>query len=389
MVQVLLETRGNETLRQRWGINSLFAQRVSELPQLPTDQRIAWTKELLKAAGRSGSELGLEFIAQHLRSAPTEITNAAIIAAGESQNTRWLLPLIGYLSEAEIRPYAVSALVQYGPALLGHLTHYVNEQIIAPSDLRQLPLVMERTRSTRSVQFLFGLMKGPYANDLELRLNILRSLNSLKRDAPQLPIPRGELLRQINLEAKAYGIVIRNLNTQLKFKGRGTDEVKKAREGLLTLLKKRKDGNLKRLFRLLGLRYPAIDIIPIHRGLVANTDQENNSAVEFLDTLLEPSLKSLLVPLVEAGLSKPEDHSLKTKKESYWQRLSDVQYEDFRAIMGGRDVRQKMAVLYLLGYLGEERYLRMLGQYRNHKDKRIRDLATKAISLIRGKTTKV
>lgn len=387
LVQILLVTRGNETLRQRWGINSLFTQRVSDLPSLPPDQRTAWTKKLLKAAGRSGSELGFEFLAQHLRSAPPEILKAAIVAAGESQDNRWLLPLVGYLSNAEVRPYAISALVQYGANLSSLLSRYVKDHVIASEDMRQLPSVMEKVPSVRSIAFLFSLMKGPYANDLELRLNILRSLNSLKRDAPQLLIPKGELLRQIKLEAKAYGIVVQNLNTQLQLKDRGNDQVKRGREGLLTLLQKRKDGNLNRLFRLLGLRYPANDIIPIYRGLVASTEQENNSAVEFLDTLLEPSLKSLLIPLVEAGFSKPGKYPAKAKEEKHWKRLSDIQYGDFRVIMGGRDVRQKMAVLYLIGYLADDRYLRMLGQYRNHKDKRIRDLATKAIGLIKEEAT--
>ncbi|MEM9259585.1 MAG: hypothetical protein AAGA62_08050, partial [Bacteroidota bacterium] len=226
----------------------------------------------------------------------------------------------------------------------------------------------------------------PYANDLELRLNILRSLNSLKRDAPQLPVPRGELLRQIKVEAKAYAIVVRNLNTQQQLKDKGNEQIYQAREGLLTLLRKRKDGNLNRLFRLLGLRYAPSDIIPIYRGLVAETERENNSAVEFLDTLLEPNLKALLIPLLEAGLSKPKGLLSRVGETHHWQRLGDVQYEDFRAIMGGRDIRQKMAVLYLIGWLADEQYLRMLGQYRNHKDKRIRDLVMKAINQIRKET---
>ncbi|MEL7161927.1 MAG: HEAT repeat domain-containing protein, partial [Bacteroidota bacterium] len=371
LVQLLQETRGNPTLRERWGLNAFFAAKVRELGELAPAATEEWTIKLLAAAGRSGTELGNEFIARHLRAAPAKVVHAAIVAAGESREGRWIFPLIDFLSEPEMRPYAASVLVEYGAKLLRVLPRYLKENSVDVEDWRRMPKVLERIPSMRTVDFLFALLKSRFTNDLELRLEILKALNALRRDDPDLSLPRKTIVRQIKVEARAYDVVIRNLHTQTQLIDVGNENELAARKGLITLLRKRRDGNLNRLLRLLGLRYPPADIIPIYRGLISRNERERNSALEFLDNLLEPQLKVLIVPSLEFGLRSWKERPGKGNPQPFLR----AQAGEFQAILKGRDVRQKMAVLYLMSCGDDPAFSTLAQRFRGDKDKRLRDLA--------------
>jgi AAA family ATP:ADP antiporter len=163
----------------------------------------------------------------------------------------------------------------------------------------------------------------------------------------------------------------------------GTENKKsvgEARTGLLNLLQQRQDGNLDRLFRLLGLRYQPTDIVPIFRGLKATERKEKISALEFLDNLLESDLKRLVVPVIERGvrLANPE----LTGPTPSLEHLTDVQFENFKRILRGRDLRLKLSVIYVIGHLKEHRYLPLLLRQLEASDKRVQDMAKESFDLV-------
>ncbi|RMF67240.1 MAG: hypothetical protein D6743_05190 [Calditrichaeota bacterium] len=68
---------------------------------------------------------------------------------------------------------------------------------------------------------------------------------------------------------------------------------------LTRTLQERLDDHLDRIFRLLGLRYPARDIYNAFAATNSRDRSIRANAVEFLDNILAKELKKVLIPIVE------------------------------------------------------------------------------------------
>ena len=380
LLNLMTESNGNQTLRRRWELDRVFAQRVQALESLPSDVAYKWRLHLLVAAGRSGSSLGNKLIARELRSEDEEVARVAIISAGETLAERWVLPLLDYLSEAKYRKHAATALTQYGPKLLRILPRYLREGVVDLEDLRRLPPVLEGIHSEQTVTLLFSIMERHYPADLELRLECLRALNAIRRDFPRLAMPRKKVLRFIRKESRRYRLVLDTLSHQLAIvKLLGPDSTQ-GRGALVEQLQRRREGNLERLFRLLGLLYAPADIFSIYLGLRTASPEERVSALEFLDTLLDNAMKQTIMPLVE--YEARSQRSAVNPKGLSLEQLYEAQHRHFTVILKGTDQRLKAAVLYLLIHQPDERlelYLHIAAKSPNQKVKR---LARKALGML-------
>ena len=382
LIQLLVETRANPEMRKEWKLKQQFHFRRKELRWISGPTALAWRLKLLKAAGRSGSELGKNFIAEEMESLDLEVAKEAILAAGESLDERYLLRLIDFLSEAPYRPHAKSALVQYELGLVNLLPDYFKKGLIDIVDVRRLPAVLEKIPRQQTVDLLFAMIERHHPEDLEVRLEVLKSLNAMRRDFPLLQMPTKKVFRQILKETKTYQATIDNLQVQRSQRNANAEELQGARNGLLNLLQQRQEGNLDRLFRLLGLRYQPADIVPIFRGLHAANRQEKINALEFLDILLESELKRLVIPVVEQGIRLDEVDERSTLMTA--EELRIAQFRNFQRILRGRDVRLKLSVIYLIGHTGNEQYMPLLRDNLESPDQRVRDMAGRAFDKILG-----
>lgn len=377
LVHLLLETRNNPALRQRWELKKMFRKRVKELPWHAPEERDAWREKLLIAAGRAGGKIGTDFIRRELNGPDPKFRKKAILATGENLDEQWVFPLIDYLSETEYRPFASSVLVQYGDRLLTILPRFLKEDIIDIEDLRRLPGVLEKINSQRVVDLLFAFIERYYPEDLELRLEVLRALNKIQLDFPRIVMPAKRIYRHLLTEVRNCKRCIANMDIQRKLMPVEKGGLREARTGLLNRLTKRQEGNMDRLFRLLGLRYPPADIIPAYRGLRSANHDEKISALEFLDIMLESNLKQLLIPVMEYGIRVSESQA---RPES--DALEDLRKREFthlRRMLGGTDIRLKLASIHLIGYLDEEQYEPLLARCLGARDKRVRDTASKVM----------
>lgn len=386
LVTLINETRHNPLLRKKWGLKKTFTARLEALQNMASEERQNWTIFLLKAAGRAKFKLGDRLIAAQLISDDQVLRRSAILAAGETLDEKWILSLIDQLSEAPYRPQAKAALVQYGNELIEVLPTKLHHNLIDIEDIRRLPPVLETIPTQQSVNLLFDLIVKYRPDDLELRLETLKALNAMRRDFPGLNMPTQEIFRLLLAEAKSYQAAIENVEAQLKFITTSSLELRDARNGLLKVLHQRQEGNFDRLFRLLGLRYAPADIIPVYRGLKSSDRKQQLSAIEFLDNLLDSPLKRLLIPLIEIKTRESVyiQHE-KTSTEEF-SNLEKKQYRSFRRILSGRDQRLKLAVLYLIGFLEDERYLTILEYYSKFGGFAVRGVATRSLTRFRRST---
>ena len=63
---------------------------------------------------------------------------------------------------------------------------------------------------------------------------------------------------------------------------------------------------LERIFRLLGLLYPHLDVHSAYVGLQSKSVSVHDNALEFLDNVLKPQLREMLVPLLDGKITVHE-----------------------------------------------------------------------------------
>ena len=388
LVSLATETAGNQFSRKEWKVGRRIRQRIRNLPAMADDERKRWYKHLLKASGRSRSATGRAFIQRCLLEEDAQIVRWAILAAGESQHEDLITPLLHLITSAELRPLAISALVNYQGGLLSLLPELIRQGELSIRELRRLPAILEKIDSRRSVELLIELIERWEPYDLELRLEVVRALNTIRRDFPQRNLPNKTIYRLIVSEARNYQTQQSRLNVQnaLLLVARGEEEID-YREGYANLLRQRLGGTLERMMRLLGLRYPPADIIPVHRALLSESRAIQISGIEFLDNLLELSLKRQIIPLLDSRQRQINQHG--TEILPIGEDMDTLRRQEFKTLrrtLRGRDRRMMIAALRLMSSLRDARYLPVLAHYANDADAfpRVRTVAQEALEMLRA-----
>jgi len=124
-------------------------------------------------------------------------------------------------------------------------------------------------------------------------------------------------------------------------------EVFEATRKLIMLLENRLDENLERIFKLLELKYPPEEIDTVYRNLKSDKTDLRINAIEFLDNLLDVSLKKVLIPIIESV-------TLETITRETLKNLNirvPGQLDCLELILHGKDRQLKMAVIDLIDTL--------------------------------------
>lgn len=370
LVSLASETANNEYSRTKWRVSRRLRDRIRELPTLPEEQRNGWYTYLLQASGRSNTATGRSFIQQSLLAADETVVRPAILAAGESLHEDLIAPLLHLIVQPNYRPLVISALVQYQGGLLSIIPRLIANGELSIAEVRRLPSVLEKIDRQQTVDTLFALVERWYPHDLPLRMEVLRALNAVRRDFPQRKMPAKTIYRLIVTEAHAYESQQRQLSVQLSLVHhlKYRDE-KLYREAYVSLLRQRMAGTFNRLFRLLGLRYPPADIVPVHLALNSENASIQISGIEFLDNLLELSLKRLIVPLLDQRQRRLqyEGRRLSGSNDSL-DTLHRQEFKALRRLLRGRDQQMKVAALRLISTLRDPRYLPVLAHYATDED---------------------
>ena len=387
LVSLAGETANNAYRKRTWQLSKRLRQRIRSLPQLPAAERMRWQLHLLKAAGRSNTAVGRAFVRRCLVSDDERVLRYAILAAGESQHEELVAPLLHLLVEPQLRPLVHSALVQYQAGLLSLIPGLIRSGEFSLAEVRRLPAVLERIDRQQSVDLLIALMERYYPQDLPLRMQVLRSLNTIRRDFPHRKISAKLIYRRIVAEARLYESQQQRLNIQrLLSHFVDSEEELDQREAYSALLQHRMTATLNRLFRLLGLRYPSADIIPVHLAMFSDRTATQISGIEFLDNLLELSLKRLIIPLLDRRQRQLGDQQSILEVDADVANLRRQEFKSLRRILRGQDARMKITALQLIATLQDPRYLPLVAYYASHHEsgKRVRRAAQLALEQLQA-----
>lgn len=164
------------------------------------------------------------------------------------------------------------------------------------AELHLAPRILANLPSPKVVTFLLDWLNSP---DQAVRDEAINALCTIQSHWPHIRFDRKRLQLQLLEEASLFQRMLSLLYAQLKVFPLDENPLRDARRNLLELLEVRLDRNIERIFRLLDLRYSSTDFLTIYINLRDGKPEQRNSALEFLENLLEPSLTELILPVAE------------------------------------------------------------------------------------------
>ncbi len=343
LVGLAEECRNNDEMKKSLNIEGRINEKMDYL-LLTEDPQVQYMYKvmILRSAGHANIEAFYPYIMNGLDDADPKIVREAIQAAGYTMNVQFVERIASFLVNKEMRSIAQQSLLHYGVGIINELVELSQKATIKAEVVHQFPAVIELIDSALSVEALLSFLK---VGDVALRLETLRSLNTIQSVFPHLKIQNKNIIHHIIEESNVYKHILGVLYQQKQLMPtESSAEVIDARRRLTELLERRLDGTLERIFRLIGLRYPPEDPINLYEGIKSVNESTRINAVEFLDNLLEPTLRKSLMPIAETAsfdtISKETIENLKVRIPDERQCLI--------LLLEGRDAKLKLAVFRLI-----------------------------------------
>lgn len=374
------EARNNEVLAKKYELEHRLNVKSQELEQLPIAQQIEGLEELTRLIGLADYSLGYPYILKGLKHSNDQVVINSIHAAAQTLNPYFLNPLLELLEDKRFRTTVITALVFYGQGMISWLSAKILDRKTPFEISRLLPRVIAKFQNQEAIKALFNILS--HAEDLTVRLECIRSLTVLKTENPNLHFNRRLLAKIILNECKLYNHTLNAMHTQIivhylkrkKLKTPINEQEMKARESLMELLESRLDAGLERIFKLLELKYTQSDVQVAYQGILSAEQEKRAHAIEFLDSILNPTLRIALIPIIESTV-------LDTTSEEVIEAISKSklsEYDCFAIILQQKDQKLKLAVLYLIEQKADVKYLPLLESQLQSEQSKIKSFAQKA-----------
>ncbi len=306
-----------------------------------------------------------------------DVLKEATRSAGKITSREFIPILIKHLITKEIRPYSRAALAKYGEKITDILASYLENPA---EDIRirlAIPKVLSLIGTQKSVHLL---TKNLEQTDLLLRYEIMKALNKLRTRFPLLKFDNilieKKILNEIERHNRLLSIFIREniILSTVRAEDLSRDkrsEVLRARKLLNCALEEKLEGGLERIFRLLGLKYPAKDMFYAYLGIKSDRSNLRADAIEFLDNILETSLKRVLIPIIE---TPPEQISPRRAPRLLGVHIpTEEECIDF--ILQGDDNWLKVCTLYLIASINYIKANPLIAKLVDTPDPNVRETA--------------
>lgn len=220
-----------------------------------------------------------------------EVLRYAIRAAGRLGTADLVPLLIQRLSNPELAEDVAQALARMGEAAMPHLRQALHDSALPVETRRALPGILARL-GTPAAEAL--LVEALLQSDAGLRHRIIASLNKVHRSQPHL-FADSEAVELV-LAAEIMGHYRSYQVLAALAHGPDRDELERGMRQAMEL-------ELERIFRLIGLAMPDLDLHSAYVALSATDRSVRANALEFLETTLKPDLARLLLPLIDPQVS--------------------------------------------------------------------------------------
>lgn len=222
------------------------------------------------------------------------VAKEAIQSVGKLRKRRLVPELLDRLANHELRGHAGKALGEFGDTIVGALRDHLGDSAVPIEGRREVPGILAKIGSQASADVL---MENLLQSDVTLRFRIISAMNKLRHRHPEIAADASTLETVLAAEILGHYRSYQILN-KLGV-AEDSDPVAKA-------LTESMQQELERIFRLLGLLYPHLDVHSAYLGLQSKSISVHDNALEFLDNVLKPQLREMLVPLLDGKITVPE-----------------------------------------------------------------------------------
>jgi ATP:ADP antiporter, AAA family len=268
-----------------------------------------------------------------------DVAAEAIAAARRLKSAQVASALMDRLGHPRLGTEAAEALAASGGAIVPELRARLADGETPVAVRREIPDLLARVAkaSTAAAVLADHLLEA----DTTLRFRVIAALNKLIRDQPEVKVDTAlvetALAAEIVGHYRSYQIV-GTLGPEIV-----TDD------GVGRGLQDAMANEVERIFRLLALLYPRLDFKSAHLGLQSQDRVVHDHALDFLDNVLKPGMRSLLVPLLDGEVSAAERVQLANRLVGVVVGSRD---QAVAALAGSGDPWLKSCAAYAIGTLG-------------------------------------
>ena len=299
-----------------------------------------------------------------------EVAGYALRAIGRMKKREFIPRLLSRLAEPQFVDEATSALAAFGDRVVGTLRDQLADPSVPIEIRRELPGVLLQigTPAAETV-----LVEGMLEADTALRFRTISALNKLVQQNPNQPIDvkmvETVLAAEIMGHYRSYQIV-GMLGGHLE----SSDPVVQA-------LRDSMNQEVERIFRLLKILFPHFDLHSAYFGLQSDKPLVHDNSLEFLESVLKPQLRNLLVPLLDAEVSVAERVSLANRIVGAG---VESQEEAVSMLLVSEDPWLKSCAAYAIGTLGLKSLEGELDKWLDAPDPLLRETARQAKGQLTG-----
>jgi AAA family ATP:ADP antiporter len=227
--------------------------------------------------------------------ADPEVAKYAIKAVGKLKKRSLVDDLLARLREPALSEAAADALACFGERIVGTLGDHLTDPAVPIEVRREIPAVLLKIGTAAAGAVL---AENLLDSDTQLRFRIITALNKLSQLFPDRKVDGGAvemlLMAEITGHYRSYQIV-----GMIGSHFESSDPVVRA-------LKDSMRQEVERIFRLLKLLFPRFDLHSAFVGVQSSNRAVHDNALEFLESILTPPLRSLMLPLIDSEVAIAE-----------------------------------------------------------------------------------
>ena len=293
-----------------------------------------------------------------------DVLRHAIHAVGRLRKRHLADGVIARLQDEALVEDASAALALYGDRIVGALQERLEDPATPLAVRRAVPGVLLRIATPRAISVLMANLLDA---DTVLRFRILSALNKLQAADHALPIDtrliETVLAAEIMGHLRSYQIV-----GSIRDRLIAGDSVRQALEHSMT-------QEVERIFRLLKLLYPSIEFHSAYFGAQSDNRKVHDDALEYLENVLQPPLRGLIVPLLDREV--PNDARVALAARVLGTEIrSDEEAVELLALSPEPWLRSCAA--YAIGALGLTHLTPTLDKWMSDEDPLLREAARQA-----------
>ncbi len=300
-----------------------------------------------------------------------EVVGAAIRAVGKLRKRSLIPRVMKRLAQPGLTDVAAAVFASMGDTISGTLRDHLIDPDTPIEVRREIPAVLQAI-GTPAAQFV--LVESVLDSDAILRHRIITALNKLTQVYPERQLDRRLIETVLGSEIMGHYRSYQVLGTLGATLDDGSDPVVHG-------LKDSIQQEAERIFRLLKILYPAHDLHSAYVGLRAEDPVVHDNAMEFLEAVLSPQMRALLVPLFDRGVSVAQRGHLASRLLG----LSLGEREEAVAVMLlSHDPWLQSCAAYAVGEFRLKGFASQLEPWITHPDPLLRTTAVDALKKLRS-----